>query len=218
MDDPAAEDRGDPGKVFVRGVDGRPHAHLCDGGALDLTNGDYVPGRVWLRDQWLERGEVDDLDLVVRRAGIRRQLDEIVLAALHRQPLASARVAREDGHRRPRLQGHVADGAPLRHREGLHALPYELEALSVTTSNAVTPEQLEHDVLGLHPVREPATQLDGDDGRAREPQSVSGQRYRDVEAARAHRQHPRRPRRRRVRVRSDQQLPRPRETLQVHAV
>jgi len=194
MDDAPAEDRGHPGEILIRRVDGGPHTHLCDGGSFDFANGDDVAGRVGLCDERLQPGQVDDLDLVVRSTGIRRERFEIILATLHGQPLARALVAREDGRRRSRLQRHVADRAPLHHREGLYALPDEFEALPVSAPDAVAPEQLQHDVFGFHPVRQSAVQLEGDHGGTWDPHSVSGQRRRDVEASCTQREHPRGPR------------------------
>ncbi len=79
-------------------------------------------------------------------------------------------------------------------------------------------QQLQDDVLGLHPVRQPPGELDLDHPRAAELVAVPGHRHRDVEPARAQRDHADRPGHRGVRVRADQQRARPGEPLEVDVV
>ena len=181
-------------------------------------DGHDVARRGRQRDERLERAELDHLRLVVRRARIGRELHERVLAPLRAQPLARALVRREHRRRAAELDDHVGDRAALADRQGRDASAVELEDATHAAAHVAPPQQLEDHVLGLHPVRQPAAQLDADDQRRGELERVAGHRDRDLQPAAADREHAGRARRRRVRVRADEQLPGRGEALEVHVV
>ena len=126
----------------------------------ELAPGTTSPGRGWPGDERLELVEHDRLALVVVRAGLGRQRGRTAPRAPAAQPLPRALVGPEHTSRRPRLDDHVADRGPLGHRQAGHAVPVELEDAAHAAAHAVAAQELEHDVLGLHPRGQAAAQLD----------------------------------------------------------
>lgn len=157
-----------------------------------------------LRDQRLELRKLHDLDLVVGGAGIGGERHEIVLALLVGEPLANAPVGWENGGCGAELRDHVADRAALRGRERGHPVPRELEDPSRAPAHPVAPQELEDDVLGLHPVGQFAAQLDLDDLRALQREAVAGHRHGHVEPPGPHGEHPDGAGHGGVRIRADQ--------------
>ena len=207
VDDLVLQHGADEREVLVGGVHRRADAHLRDLGARELGDRDDVAGRRRLRDERLERAEVDLLGLVVRGAVVGGDRGEVVLAALAGEPLAHALVAGEDRGRPAGLDDHVADRAPLGRGQRRDAGAGELEhrprpprTPRRRSSSRIRPSP--------DPRAELAAQLDAHDRRAGEREAVARHRHRDVEPARADREHPDRPGHRRVRVGADEHLAR----------
>ena len=213
-----AQDGGDGGEILERRVDRAADAHLLRRRPDGLAHRHHVAGRRRQCDQRLQLAELDRLLLVVDRAWIGRQLDELVLPPLGGQPRRGPLVAGEDPGRGPRFHDHVADGSAVGRAQRGHALPVELEDPAPAAAYATPPEQLEHDVLRLHPVRQGPAQLDPDhDGlldRVRAPRH----RDRHLGRARADREHAESAGHGRVAVSADEHPARPREPLEVEIV
>ena len=213
-----AQDGGDDGEILERRVHGAADADLLRRRPGSLADRHDVPGRRGERDQRLELGQIDRLQLLVDHPGVGRQLDELVLPSLVRQPRPRALVAGEDPGRRPRFHDHVADRSAVGRAQGRDAVAVELEDPPAAAAHAAAPEQLEDDVLRLHPGRKRTAQLDAHDDRRLDRVRPPGHRDRDLGRAGADREHAERARHRRVAVRADQQPPRPGEPLQVQVV
>ena len=113
--------------------------------------GTTLPGEVGFAISGSSSREVDHLGLVVSGTGIGGERDVVVLASLRGEPLARPLVAREDGGVAPvstiMLQI-VARSVADRRRD---AVSGELEDPPDASAHAVASQQLEDDVLRLHP-------------------------------------------------------------------
>src|SRR3954449_5380018 len=135
------------------------------------------------------------------------------------EPLARLLVGREDGGGRAQLGDHVRDRAPLGHRQRRRPGAGELEYLALAAANGQLSQQLEDDVLGLHPrARQLTVEVDLDDLWAGDLEGVAAHHHRDIQAAGADRDHPERAAGRRVRVSADEHVARAAEALEVDVV
>ena len=71
--------------------------------------------------------------------------------------------------------------------------PKNSKITPAAAADVAPPQQLEHDVLRLHPGLQPAAQLDARDPRALEHVRPARHRHRHLGRARADREHPERP-------------------------
>ena len=200
-------------------VDRRAHAHLGQLGAGDLLHRHDVVGVVGLGDQRPQLGQIDLHPLVVGGPVVGRQVLPVALALLDAQPLARVLVGREHGRCGSQLGDHVGDRPALGDRQVGGAGAGELEHLVLAPRNAEAAQQLEDDVLGLHPrPSQRVLQVHLDHSRAGDLEGVAGHRHRHVQAAGADRDHPQRARRGRVRVGPHHDLTWLGEALQRHVV
>ncbi len=116
--------------ILVRAVRTGADDHLVDLGAGDFFDGDDVVRHRRLRDQRLDRREIDRDGVVVVGVGVRPEVDELVLTAEFGEEVTGALVGREQRGRRPEFGAHVGDRRPLGHRQRLHAGADELEHLA----------------------------------------------------------------------------------------
>src|SRR2546430_14685159 len=100
--------------------------------------------------------------------GVCSERDPLIGTLLLGEPLAGALVGREQSCGGAGLHDHVADGAALGRTQHWNALAEELEDTADATPHAAPTQQLEHDVLGLHPRRHPAAQGHADRPRCSE--------------------------------------------------
>ena len=204
---------------MVRGVDRGADADLLNRRADELVDRDDVARAGRLRQQRNELGKVDVL-LFVEVPGVPGwQLDEVFEALLLLQPAARLAVCGEDRTGRAELGDHVRDRPSLGVAERVHAGTGELEDAAAATPHPATAEQLQDHVLRLDPrTRELVLEEDADDLRAGQLEWMARHADRDVEPARADRDHRARARLGRVGVGADQRLPRLREPLAVEVV
>jgi hypothetical protein len=94
----------------------------------------------------------------------------------------------------------------------------ELEDTTAATAYTAPPEQLEHDVLRLHPRLQSATELDPDDARPLDDIWPARHHDRYLRRARSDREHPEPTRHRRVGVGPDEDAPRSSEPLEVQVM
>jgi hypothetical protein len=173
---------------------------------------------VRLGDQRDERGQVDLGLLVVARAGIGAELDELVLAPLAAQEVPGLLVGREDRGGRTQLGDHVADGRPLGDRERGHPWAGELEDPIEAALDRVPLDEVKDEVLAGHPGRQLAAQMDADDAGCRGPQGPASHGHGHLEAAGADRDRAAGAGGRRMRVGTEQGRPRASEALGVDLV
>lgn len=170
------------------------------------------------RYEGLERRQVDDLVFVVRGPRVGRGGHEVLSAALRCEPPARALVTGEQRRGRPRLEQHVADRAPLHYGQGRDPFAHELEDFSEPAAGAVTTQQFQDDVLGLHPLRQAPAQFHGHDRGTGDPQAVSRKCDGNIEAAGTHCEHSCGACHGRVGIGPHKEPPRNGEPLQVHDV
>src|SRR5215204_3096893 len=212
------EDGRHGGEVLIRGVHRGADAHLHRLRARDVAHRHHVARGGRLRDQRLELSELDDLALVVGRAVVRGEGGVVFLAPLGGEPLAGLFIAREDGGRGAQLGDHVADRAPVRHRERTDALPGEFEDPPHAATHPVAPQELEDHVLGLDPVGQLPTQFDLDDLRTLQREAVARHRHGHVKPAGPDGEHPECAGHGGVRVGTDQEPSGPGEAFEVDVV
>src|SRR5919205_561175 len=202
-------------EVGVAGVHRRAHAHLGDRRPRHLLDRHDVVGVVRLGHQRPELAEVDLHAVVVLGAVVGPDVREVVLALLAAQPVSRLLVGREDRRGRAELGDHVRDRPALGDRQVGRARPGELEDLVLAAAGAQAPQELEDDVLGLHPrpLQRPL-QANLDHLGAGDLVGMAGHRHRDVEPAGADRDHAQGAARRRVRIGADEDLAGPREALE----
>src|SRR5205823_14314758 len=193
-------------------------AHLSDRRARHAAYGHHVARTGRGGDQWLQRIEIDHLHLVIRATGVCSERDPLIGTLLLGEPLVRALVGREQSGGGAGLHDHVADGAALGRTQRWDALAEELEDTADATPHAPPTQQLEHDVLGLDPRRQPAAQVHADHPRCREAERLAGQTERDVKPTRSDGQHAQRPGHGGVAIGANQNSTRTSEPLQVDVV
>lgn len=194
-------------QVLVRAVDGGADTDLHQLGAFHVPDRNDVAWRVWNGDERHQLRQVDALDLLVVRAG-RVQRPELLGTPLRGQPPVGLVIGGEDGAGGAGLHDHVADGATRAHAQPGYVLAEELEDDAATSADAVPPEQLEDDVLGLDGRLERTGELDADHSRARDGCAVARHGHCHVQPACAGGKHAHGPRHRAVGVRTHGQLAR----------
>ena len=170
------------------------------------------------RDERLERREVDLLLDVVGGVGVGLQLDPVAGAVLGREEPPHLVVGREHRRGRAELCAHVRDHVAVHRREALEARARVLDDAAEPTGDVVAAEHLEDDVLGAHPVGQLPHQADTPDLRHHEVERLARHRHRDLEPARADREHAERAGRAGVAVGAEQRLAGDAEALHVDRV
>ena len=165
-----------------------------------------------------EGGEVDGERLVVHRVVVRLLLAPHVLAPLGGEKRTGDFVGGKDGGRCAQFRAHVGDGGALGNGERLHAFADVFHDLADAALDRETAQDLKNDVLCRYPGAKLADKLDLHDLRIGDVVRAAAHRDRNVETARAHRQHAETAAGRRVAVRADQRLARHAEALEVHLV
>ena len=212
----AVEDGGDRHDVAIRRVRAAADGDLVDRLACDLAHRLHDVGHVRQRDQRLQRGEIDHIALVVDGALVGRERTVYVFPALAAQEVPRHLIAREDRRRRAKLRAHIRDGRALGHGQRLHAVPRILDNLADAALDREQGEHLQDDVLRAHALSESARQMHLGDARHVQHERLARHRARDVEAARADREHTDAAARRRVRIAAEERRARPSEALKVH--
>ena len=214
VDDLPVEQRARQRQVGVAGVDRRADAHLSQAGARDLLDRHHVGRALRLGHEGAELVQVDLDPIVVLGAVVGP-----VLPLLPAQPVTCLLVRREDRRCGAQLGDHVRDRAALGDREVGGPRAGELEHLVLAAAHTALAQQLQDDVLGLHPgPPEGALQPNLDHLRTGDLVGVARHRHGHVEPARADRDHPERTARRGVGVGTDEDAARLGVALDVHVV
>ena len=157
------------------------------------------------------------VEVILRVARLER--DELTTPVLLVEPGPSLVVGRKHGAGRAELGDHVRDRPALRVAQRRHSRAGELEDRAAAAAHPAAAQQLEDHVLGLDPgPLKLVLEEDADDLGTRQLEGMPGHADRDVEPARADRDHPGRPRLRRVAVGADERLARHGEALAVDVV
>ena len=204
--------------VFPGGIGaGADHDLLQRGPRRFPHRHDLVGGR-GEGDERLEAREIE-LDLVVvLRVRIGGERCPLAFPAEEGEIAPRRLVGREHARGQGQLCPHVADGRALRQRQRGRARAPVLEDLSTPAAHRVASQQLEDDVLGVHPGTELSGEPDADDLGHGEVIGPAAHGHRHVEPARPDGEHARGAAERGVAVRAEDELPRPAEGLEVHLV
>ena len=214
----APEDRGDARHVEVRSVRAAADEDLVERCSRDLPDRNDGVRAVGQRDERLQRGKIDVDGFVVGRVRVGFQRNEVALPAVHLQERTGLLVARKDGRRRAEFGPHVRDGSALVDRERRDAGARVFEDLSDAAARREPAQEFENDVFRGAPGRERSGQQHPDDPGHSDDERMSAHGHRDVESARADREHSEPAARRRVAVGAEERLSGNRKTLQMHEV
>ena len=137
--------------VFPGGIGAGADHDLLQRGPRRFPHRHDLVGRRGEGDERLEAREIE-LDLVVvLRVGVGGERRPLVLAAEEGEVAPRRLVGREHARGQRQLGPHVADGRALRQRQRGRARAPVLEDLSTPAAHGVASQQLEDDVLGVHP-------------------------------------------------------------------
>ena len=124
--------------------------------------------QVRVADRRLERVKVDDDAALILGVGVGLVLDPRALAAAIQICLGDF-IHREDAVLGTGLDGHIADAEAVLHRQGLHTVTDEFQALVQRTGNADLTDQMQNDVLACDRLVQLTLEFDLDGGGDLEP-------------------------------------------------
>ena len=200
------DDLGGDGKIAIAGIRRGADIGLVDFLSLRFADRDDISGAGGHGDERFKRGEVDLLRDIVVGAWVGCQFRPVVFALLRTQKAANLGVGGKYGRRGAQFRAHVGDHMAVHGGKTFQARTVILDDAPYPAIDAMAAEHFENDILGAHPVGEPADKLDAPDEGHVEPERLAGHGERDFDAARADRQHADRTGRRGVTVRAEQSL------------
>ena len=124
--------------------------------------------QVRVADRRLERVKVDDDAALILGVGVGLVLDPRALAAALQICLGDF-IHREDAVLGTGLDGHITDAEAVLHRQGLHTVTDEFQALVQCAGNADLTDQMQNDVLACDRLVQLTLELDLDGGGDLEP-------------------------------------------------
>ena len=203
---------------MIAAVGAASHADLLDFSSGHIFERDHRIRGMGHGHQGLERGQVDHHQLIIGRILIRQHLAPELAAALGLQEIPGPLIAGENAGGGSQFGAHVGDRGPLGHVEAFHPGAVVSENFAHAALDCQPPEKLQDHILGAGPAGQPALQPDPHHIRAFEVERSAGHGHRNVQTARADRDHSRAAAGRCMAVRAQQDLSRRAETLQVHLV
>ena len=212
----ALEDSRDLHHIIVGRVGARADAALIYRNFTDF--GDFLDVIRHMRHsgERLQSRKVYGVLLVVLGVRVGGQRYPYVAASLCLEELLRRLIGREDRGRRAQLRAHVGDGGAFRHGQGLNALACVLDDLADAAFDGHLAQNFQDNVLRGDPRRQLAGQGHTDHLRHRNVVRAAAHRDRNIQTARAERQHTDAAAGRGMAVRADEGLARCAEALEVY--